>query len=259
MNLAELFPAGGFRFRAGLRRGDPAEFFGPTDQTGEVRPERARWLAEDERRHAALLPEGEVLLKAFSGLCSSWGVSRETELGALGSAIEPDFLFLAPDGTGTFRLLGGVVCFPSGWALDEKLGRPMCEIHEPVPGLNRNLGVSIDRILSGLPGDSGVFRSGWGIAANAERNQHPVRGLPAPTSPADLRQLWLRVENQCLFAIPERGIVFGIRIELHRLDAAAGTALADAMETMPLEVAAYKRLDSVRDLLVESLRSRFGI
>jgi hypothetical protein len=46
--------------------------------------------------------------------------------------------------------------------------------------------------------------------------------------------------------------VFGIRIALHRLDEvardrAAGAGLRRALATMPADLAAYKRIDRVRD------------
>ena len=33
-----------------------------------------------------------------------------------------------------WRLAAGSLCFPSSWSLDEKFGRPLQEIHAPVPG-----------------------------------------------------------------------------------------------------------------------------
>ncbi len=35
--------------------------------------------------------------------------------------------------TQQYRLLGGVVCFPSHWSLLEKLGQDLPTIHSPVP------------------------------------------------------------------------------------------------------------------------------
>ena len=49
---------------------------------------------------------------------------------------EESILLLAPDAAGEFRLQAGAVVFPSSWALEEKLGRTMDEIHGIVPGLN---------------------------------------------------------------------------------------------------------------------------
>ncbi len=35
---------------------------------------------------------------------------------------------------GEHRLVAAALCFPSAWLLAEKFGRPMADIHEPVPG-----------------------------------------------------------------------------------------------------------------------------
>ena len=116
MALVDLFPDEDFRLRLTLRRGEPAEFFRAQDASGAVRAERRRWLASDPARYAALQPEGEPLLREFAARCAEWGVARVRELVALGGALEPDFLLLAPDADGQFRLRGGALCFPTGWA-----------------------------------------------------------------------------------------------------------------------------------------------
>ena len=76
--------------------------------------------------------------------------------------------------------------------------------------------------------------------------------------PVALDRLWLRVEHQALVALPESGgVVFGIRIALHRLDAVAATpagrGVRRALETMPVELAAYKRLETVRAQVISLL------
>ena len=115
--LAELFPAGDFRFHLTLRRGEPAEFFKARDGSGRVLGERAKWLAETPARYAALLPEGEPLLAEVDELgMTDWGLPKTTSVHGLGAVLEPDFLLLSPDATGAFRLRGGALCFPTGWA-----------------------------------------------------------------------------------------------------------------------------------------------
>jgi hypothetical protein len=131
-------------------------------------------------------------------------------------------------------------------------------VHAAVPGLNAALGASIRQFLARLKPGVAFLRDNWGIAASAELNLHPARGIPPPEPPVDLRNLWLRVEHQALAALPEtRGIVFGIRIALHPLATLAGTStgarLRHALATMPSELAAYKRLDRIRSELLGRL------
>jgi hypothetical protein len=127
-----------------------------------------------------------------------------------------------------------------------------------VPGLNPALGPQIQQFLARLKPGVAFFRDNWGIAATDELNLHPARRVPPPVSPAALERLWLRVEHQALLALPQsRGVVFGIRIALHRLDGLAGTTagagLRRSLETMPAQLAAYKRLDVIREELARLL------
>ncbi len=108
--LADLFPDGDYRFHLTLRRGEPRDFFLPRDRTGRVLAERARWLASEPARYAALTPEGEPLLAEFAASVAAWGlvdppghVCGSDGLTALGATLEPDFLLLSPDADGAFR------------------------------------------------------------------------------------------------------------------------------------------------------------
>jgi hypothetical protein len=266
MSLAELFPDGDYRFHLTLRRAEPREFFGACDSSGAVRAERTKWLDANPTRYAAILPEGEPVLREFAAMASAWipdlaeatPAMRATELlRRLGCALEPDVLFLTADDEDRFRLRGGALCFPSGWALEEKIGHTLDFIHGVVPGLNGALGGPIHQFLSKLKPGPVFLRDNWGVAASEELNLHPARSIAGPELPA-LDRLWLRVEHQALMALPvSRGLVFGIRIAHHRLDGIAGgphaRSLRRALATMPPELVAYKRLDCVRDYLLNVL------
>lgn len=266
--LADLFPDTDYRFHLTLRRGTPAEFFAGRDSSGAVTAERRRWLAADPRRYAALLPDGEPLLREFVGFSEEWtdacdgsyksDTSDFAGLLAVGCALEPDLLFLSPDGAGDMRLRGGVLCFPTGWALEEKVGCTMDAIHGVVPGLNAALGPAIRQFLAKLKPGVAYLRDNWGLAATAELNLHPARAVAAPGLPVALDRLWLRVEHQALIALPRSGgVAFGIRIALHRLDdvvaAGVGPALRRALETMPADLAHYKRVHGIRGELARLL------
>jgi hypothetical protein len=268
--LRELFPEGDFRFHLTLRRGDAREFFRPRDASGRVLPERRHWLDAAPDRYCGCTATGEPLVDEFHGLCVAWELldaaraslepeDRGMRLRSLGSCLEPDVLFLSRHESGRFVLRAGVLCFPTGWALAEKIGHDLGSIHGVVPGLNPALGPSIDLFLEKLKPGFAFFRDNWGIAASDELNAHPVRRLPAPAPPATLDRLWLRVEHQALLALPSSaGIVFAIRIALHRLDDVASdpivaASLARALASMPASLAAYKRVNTVRVGLVRQL------
>lgn len=257
--LAELFPAGDFRFHLTLRRSEPAEFFAPRDTTGRVLAERRRWLAASPARYAALTAPGRAAFTEWARLSREWSGVEAAAPGELGEKLEPDFLLLTADEAGAFRLRGGALCFPTGWALEEKIGRTLDEIHGVVPGLNAALASPIQLFLTRLRPGGVIERDNWGLAATDELNLHPARGWPAPAEPTAPDRLWLRVERQAFLALPQsRGIVFGLRIELHRLDRvaedrAAAAGLKRALAMMPDELLAHKRLGGVRDRVVSWL------
>jgi hypothetical protein len=272
MNLSELFADEDYRFHMGLRRGSAAEFFRPTVQHDALVEERSHWLHAEPQTYSAFLPESEALLDECFWLARDWeGITteqhaslvtiRETqERGRrLGEIWEPDFLLLRPDAAERFQLVGGCVCFPSSWSLAEKMGHPLEFIHGPVPGLNAQLGRSIDSFLAKLAPGTAWLRHNWGLSRSPELNQHPSRPLPRLEDSVALSEVWLRVERQALVALPASGgVLFGIRISMHSLvevkkDATVAERLARALRTMPTEVAAYKGLTTARERVADLL------
>ncbi len=275
MNLSELFADEDHRFHMGLRRGRAAEFFQPTVRHDALVEERTHWLRNEPQTYSAFLPESEALLDECIALASDWrsltpeqqasvtalGAPRERGL-RFGEIWEPDFLLLRADAAERFQLVGGCVCFPSSWSLAEKIGKPLEFIHGPVPGLNAQLGRSIDSFLAKLTPGTAWLRHNWGLSRSQELNQHPSRPLPRLDDSVTLTEVSLRVEQQVLVALPASGgVLFGIRITMHSLaevrrDVTTAERLARALRTMPAEVAAYKGLVTARARVAELLASR---
>lgn len=256
--LAALFPDENYRFHLGLQRGEAADFFAPRDPTGRILAERRHWLEADTARYAQMQPRYEPLLAEAVALAGAWGATIPAGgdgLRNLGAALEPDILWLAPDAAGESRLVGGVLCFPTGWALEEKLGHDLAFIHGPVPGLNQAMGPQIGQFLRRLKPGAAYLRQNWGLAATDALNLHPALQRPRPATPLNPTQLWLRVEHQALLALPSgTGLIFGIRIELVpittvRQDVTAAAGLKRALETMPPAVAGYKGIAAIREPL----------
>jgi dimethylamine monooxygenase subunit A len=274
MSLAELFSDGDYRFQPALRRGSAAEFFKPTAAHTDLCVERTRWLRSAPHLYCATLPEVHPLLDECFALAAEWGciTTEDRELLSdtketsqlcvrIGELWEPDFLLLKPSDGDDFVLLGGCVCFPSSWRLDEKLGRPLHFIHGAVPELNPQLGRSITSILRALKPESAWLRHNWGLTRSTELNQHPSRTLPRLDASVALDEVWLRVEHQALVALPNSGgVLFGIRIAVHSLsevkaDETARERLMHALRTMPENIAAYKGIAAARGRLLELLES----
>lgn len=155
---------------------------------------------------------------------------------------------------------GGSVCFPNRWDLASKVGRAMADVHRPVAQLNEQLEPAIDRALARLRPDRSYWRLGWGVLDSAELYQ-PTDGTAAPrphgVTPPPVHQL--RVERETLRRMPRTEcILFTIRTYLCPLGALPGgsdaAALADAIDALPDDVAAYKQLSGSRSSITSWLR-----
>ncbi|MED6315038.1 MAG: heme-dependent oxidative N-demethylase subunit alpha family protein [Verrucomicrobiota bacterium] len=255
--MKDLFYSGPFEFRMGLERAEPRAFFCAWPGDDALLVKRRECLAEYPDRHSVLLPKGELLLTEFHNMLSGWGIHGE--ISALGQAIAPDWLLLKPDNTGMPVLLGGCVCFPSSWAFEEKIGRPLDCIHSVVPSLNERLGEKTRNFLTKMPPGQAWLRANWGLTASPELNQHPALDLPKLTIAVELEEVWFRIERQALVALPETGgILFGIRLEVVPLaklmeNHSARDGLLEALKTMSEKIADYKNLTLARSRLIELL------
>lgn len=263
---ARIYPDADHRWVMGLRPDDAADFFATRDVTGAVSAERARWLAEDAETFAALLPEAGPALRDTLELARSLGTTIDAalpaweQLLALGRAWEPDFAWMHPDGHGTHRLIGGVVCFPSSWALREKLGRPMSEVHGPVPGLNDALARKIETFFAQQEPGAVWTRENANYSRDAELNHHPSRPRRSIDATITADDVFIRLEHQLLLKFPQSGsILFGIRVEVVPLtelmkDHHAAARLARLLSTMSPAAAAYKGIAEARTALIAMLR-----
>ncbi len=273
-SLRELLPSEDYRFQLRLTQGAPAEFFAPTAEHTAIAAERSALLATSPARYAALEPEAEPMLAEAIELANAWATLTPEESRriadantagerclVLGAVWEPDFLLLKADAAGALRLRGGCVCFPSSWALEDKMSKTLAEIHGVVPGLNAAIGTPIETFLKRLRSGVAFHRSNWGLARCSNLNLHPALGRPRLASPLAIADVWLRVEHQALVALPKSGgILFGIRIRLHPLtevkaDVEAARGLRHALASMPEAMAEYKGLATVRHELVRLLET----
>ncbi len=245
-------------------------YFRPLDPTGEVRAERARWLNTASGQHLWAPPASAPLIEELIRSLERWGAllpgsvptghPPAERLDHVGRQLEPDILLLQREGPDRadpiHRLAAGCVCFPSSWSLASKHGLTLDETHAIVPGLNPDLGRSINRFLTRLTPDEAWCRTNWGLSTSSELNQDPWRQLPRLARGADPSRLWLRVEHQALVALPgSNGVLFAIRIESIPLTTVAAIAVArdglrHALQAMPPALADYKGITPVREDLL---------
>ncbi|MBK8035660.1 MAG: DUF3445 domain-containing protein [Verrucomicrobiaceae bacterium] len=254
-----LFPDASHRLAMNLRPGDAVGYWRDSEEAVETLAERRRWLMEHPERHLGLLPEGrDEVSEALAWIMKVLGQPESTPEHAA-MTLEPDWLVLSGDPARDFPVLGGAVVFPSGWALEEKMGRPLHEVHAPVPGLQQALGASISTFLSRVAPLAAWERDNWGLSADPSLNHHPARPLKRLDAAATLDSTWVRLERQFVTRLPvTQAILFGIRVSNHRLDHLAmlpglASRLRQALETMDETLAGYKGITAAREVLATQL------
>ncbi|QKC88803.1 DUF3445 domain-containing protein [Mesorhizobium sp. NZP2234] len=185
--------------------------------------------------------------------------------------VQEDLILMRRDDSG-WRLAAGSLCFPSSWSLLEKFGKPLQQIHEPVPGFGPGTRPAelINRMFDGLQGQA-VERFNWSIQAD-NALYHPLSNVeridratnrPTRFPDGDVKaHAFIRVERQTLRKLPaSRDILFTIRIHLdplavlerHPERAALALSFAAQLEALDLDQLDYKGLTSDRDRLVAVL------
>lgn len=178
----------------------------------------------------------------------------------------PDDLVLMRRHEDGWRLVAASLSFPSAWSLKEKFGKPMHEVHAPVPGFSagtRNAEL-ITRMFDNLRPETPMIRWNWSLFGD-DRLHHPEGGHPHRPRFGDgtrAAHAFLRVERQTLTRLPHsRDIVFTIGIHVDPLDALAGLddgaqrarALHEQIAALNPEQVAYKGLTLERDLVLARL------
>ncbi|MER8488934.1 DUF3445 domain-containing protein [Mesorhizobium australicum] len=188
------------------------------------------------------------------------------------SLLVQEDLILMRRGEDGWRLVAGSLCFPSSWSLVEKFGKPLQQIHEPVPGFGPGTRPAdvINRMFDGLQGQA-VERYNWSIQSG-DALYHPLsnieridRATSRPTRFLDgdvKTHAFIRVERQTLRKLPaSRDILFTIRIHLdplavlarHPDRATLAASFAAQLEALDVAQLDYKGLTSDRDRLIAVL------
>ena len=265
--IAEYLTEAPYRFSITFGREKFEDFWGATAENAQILAERRKWLDADEARYLAALPEARELLEEAAAIGIASGTLAENQfmtgppadrLRVLGKNWEPDFLVLRREPEAV-RLVAGCVCFPSSWSLDEKIGKPIEAIHEIVPALNATIGTQIRTFLERIKPGVSWTRNNWGLSRSLEWNQHPTRDIPRLDEGVGLDEVFFRVEEQSLVALPKsNGILFGIRLKVIPLAGCDGSIeglkLAELLETMPEPMAQYKGLSRARHRIAQLLR-----
>jgi hypothetical protein len=166
-----------------------------------------------------------------------------------------------------YVLTAASLCAPSYWRLAGKIGKPLREIHGPVPGYRERLGPSVDRFFESLKADRGVWRCNWSVT-NSPRLFQPSRDEPDPQASTNVtaanagETLYVRVERQTLRRLPDSSsVVFTIKVYVDpvgciRGDPKLASALAAGVEALTAEELHYKGMAELRAPLLAHLGRR---
>lgn len=284
-------------FTIGLKPIDPAEWIAPADNLEAMLAEKDRlnceipdlvFVEEPGTREAqaelrdllaAHLLECQAALYRRHGSAISVGGVRTVELAdadrapllAAAGLVADDLVLMRKDDSG-WRLVAASLCFPSSWTLSEKFGRPLQQIHTPVPGFGEGTRTAdvIQRIFDNLQPGQPVIRWNWSLQADRalykplSSVQRDERAVAKPPRFADgAASAFIRVERQTLRKLHVSGdIVFTIRIDLDPMSAlqahpdgprlAAG--LAAQLAALDNAQVDYKGFGADRDRLIADLK-----
>lgn len=189
-------------------------------------------IAEQEEAATACLPEGraaamelfDAVLERISRLPgyvigdravgrpdgASVPLDRTRPMATIGRLVQPDLCVLdKAEGAAEHRLVAGVVCFPSGWSLDQKIGRGLARIHLPTEPYDDGIAKRVQRMFDNLRTGHPIWRANGHLMADPRLNQR-MREFEMPITQHDAPG-YVRSERQVLFRLPKTGaIVFSI-------------------------------------------------
>ncbi len=182
-----------------------------------------------------------------------------------GRLVQEDLCLIQSTAAGPV-LTAAVLCFPSRWRLAEKIGRPLAEVHGPVPFYSERLARPVDGFMRHLKAGHIGGRLNWSVLDDATlfqpggkwRDEHN-RAVTAENAG---ETLFLRVERQTLRRLPKTSaILFGIRVHVYRLGIAITTpviaaCLAEAIRALPDSTSLYKSFPPIRAALLGWLDRR---
>lgn len=91
----------------------------------------------------------------------------------LGRQVQEDLILMAETEDGNTICIGGQLCFPAGWCLDDKVGQNFLHIHEEVPQFLERIGRPADLMMRRLKPTRATGRVNWTIGTINRLNLPP--------------------------------------------------------------------------------------
>ena len=187
-----------------------------------------------------------------------------------GRQVQEDLVLVTADHAGTF--VGGQLCFPNGWAIADRLGKPFMTVHERTPQTTMPSVHAGVRLLSAMKPGKTLWRMSWNFKLTDQLDlstKHKPRykaefaaRAPLLTPETVGQEVFIRVERQTLTRlVTSPYVLFGIHTYNSRLaDEAADPERARRILAVvmgaPAEVKAYKAITPLEDAVTAYLKSR---
>ncbi|KAJ9368427.1 hypothetical protein DTO282E5_6895 [Paecilomyces variotii] len=262
---------------------------------------RARLLEAEKPKVFQVLPESreactEALTEVVAFLCErypwmfeSTKKDKETAVhnkktgetfifGGPNSSMEPlevavrlsmeDLSILIKNADDEYYLAASGSLFPVGWAVAERIGWTVTQLHSPVPLWKEQVSASVSKFLARLTPESPMERSNYfvelkgpneGLYSTLFRPDGLSEATPSPR-PCDII---IRRERQTFRKLPQSGaLLFGVKTTLTTLEELPREELHNLvreMETWPEEVASYKGKDIWGDSVLHFCQQTIGL
>ena len=182
----------------------------------------------------------------------------------IGRNAQEDVVLLSNRPEKGYPIVGGCVCFPSGWSIDQKAGQSILAVHQDVPGFEQHLYAATEKLMGRLKPLKTVWRTNWGIRPTNQLDQSP-RHADFIAAERDLitnenagTSCFFRVEFQTLTRLPCGDIVFTIHTEqccLAELTEQQRRNLLGVLKTCPDDTLAYKGIAPMLSPIVSYLEA----
>jgi hypothetical protein len=204
---------------------------------------RIEYLAMNDLIHfeSGVSIKNDLIKKTASKL----NLNREYDsIVSLGLDIQEDLIILHEG-----KIEAAFVAFPSGWSLENKQGKTLEEIHEPVAD-GEMLRKMSNKLTQLLCGKYNYHRYVWTVSPTAMFSMHPNYNYDEPES---LDDLWFRLEHQTTLSIAEgETAAFFINVDVipfNDLYLNDKYLILDSVNSMSDSILEYKKLNTIKQIL----------
>ncbi|MDE2403716.1 MAG: DUF3445 domain-containing protein [Sphingomonadales bacterium] len=212
---------------------------------GVVRITEAEWRDPnpDTAARAATFaahPDAVQVLPGSAAAIAELGelVGVAGDLKTIASATHEDWCLLTQSEPGApFTVVAGAVAYPTDWRIQDKMGKPVHEVHKPTHGFAEALADPVAKFMDGLQARNLFGRTNMFVLASGEHRFMPPAPMAerfAHVTPENAGEtLFVRCERETLRRLfHTRAIAFGIGIYRAPLGSLSDENLARVAESL---------------------------